>query len=309
MNLSFHYLSNSFQIAKVLNLMKSNFFLVICASGIMSKKTLTNSRSQRCTTSFLKAILFSITLQGKSSRPISQIRKWRGQMLKLVLKPSSVWLWTTHVSYCASPEIHLPLHPSKGLAQCLVCGRPISNIHRMDEWQVLTGAWFAHAGWCGWMKVCSLVTLLTWVCVYTTRGHWVSLSSLTSAVSHHWGWTMRFAHCHWTCLPRGQGSHSGEEGHLLPEQCAAPLAFHYPWPAGPGSQEVLWEVLCRLHRPHQWVEPMVAPHVGRDLTLGGAHLVTSRSPQGVPSACSPGLHTSVRWACFVSCARPCAVPH
>ena len=48
-----------------------------------------------------------------------------------------------------------------------------------------------------------------------------------------------------------QGGGDREEGHFLQEQRAPPLALHHPRPPGPGSQELLRQILRRVSRPHQ----------------------------------------------------------
>lgn len=76
---------------------------------------------------------------------------------------------------------------------------------------------------------------------------------LCFSVSDHWSWTMWFAYSHRAGLPWSQGGFVGEEGCILPKQCASSLALHHSGSEGSWSQEVLWQVLCWSHRPYQWV--------------------------------------------------------
>lgn len=81
-------------------------------------------------------------------------------------------------------------------------------------------------------------------------------------VPHHRRRPLRSAHCH---RARSDGRQSGgdwEKRLLLPEQRAAPLALHHSRPARPRGQEVLWQILCRSHRPHQWVSDYIETERG-----------------------------------------------
>lgn len=73
------------------------------------------------------------------------------------------------------------------------------------------------------------------------------------AVCNHWCGAMWLTYSHRAGLPGGQSGAAREEGCLLSEQCAAPLALHHPGPQGPRGQEVLWKVLCWCYRSYQWV--------------------------------------------------------
>lgn len=66
---------------------------------------------------------------------------------------------------------------------------------------------------------------------------------LCFSVSDHWSWTMWFTYSHRAGLPWSQGGFVGEEGCILPKQCAPSLAFHHSGSEGSWSQEVLWQVL------------------------------------------------------------------
>ena len=69
----------------------------------------------------------------------------------------------------------------------------------------------------------------------------------------HWGRSLWSSHCHRMCIPGRPCSHCGEEGPFFTQQCPASLALPHHRPQEPWRQDVLWEILCWGHRPHQWV--------------------------------------------------------
>lgn len=94
------------------------------------------------------------------------------------------------------------------------------------------------------------------------------------------------------CLPGGQSGCGGEEGHFL-RLCAAPLAFHHPRPARPGSQ-----VLCGVAVPrfvgHISGGASGGTPCGRRADLGGGVFLHIVESQDVPSCKSQGSLTSNR---------------
>lgn len=53
----------------------------------------------------------------------------------------------------------------------------------------------------------------------------------------------------------------------VPEQRAAPVALRDPGPARARRQEVLRQVLRRLHRPHQYSAAAVYTHEGENVLI------------------------------------------
>lgn len=110
-------------------------------------------------------------------------------------------------------------------------------------------------------------------------------------VCYHWCRALRSADSSGAELHGSSSGAAGEEGLLLQEQCAPLMALHHPRPAGPWSQKVLWKVLCRLHRPHQWVSIL---------------LLSDQSSQTIQSAL-PVSCLQVFANCSLSCWRsPCS---
>lgn len=89
-----------------------------------------------------------------------------------------------------------------------------------------------------------------------------------SAVSDHWSRTMWPAHCYRACLSRSQGGRVREERCFLPQQCPPPVAFYHPGSAGPRCKKVPRKILCRIHRPYQWVDGDTANDSWKYLWVG-----------------------------------------
>lgn len=70
---------------------------------------------------------------------------------------------------------------------------------------------------------------------------------------NHRGWPLWTEMCNRMCFVRSQNSGGREKRPLLQKQRPSSLAIRHPWSEGTGSQEILWEILCRSNWPYKYV--------------------------------------------------------